>query len=118
MDAKEEKFFQELGARLKDARKAHAMTQVELSDRLGIPQQTLARYETGESRISLALLFEISRILRFSVDDMLAGRMGARSKRGPASKLELQLDAIARLPRSKQRFISEMLDAVLDSGGA
>jgi hypothetical protein len=42
--------------------------------------------------------------------------MGARSKRGPASKLELQLDAISRLPRSKQRFISDMLDAVLDSG--
>jgi hypothetical protein len=36
-----------------------------------------------------------------------------RTKRGPPSRLEQQLDAIARLPRAKQKFVSSMLDTVL-----
>lgn len=59
------------------------------------------------------MLLEMSRILRFSIDDMLSGRAGGRSKRGPASRLEQQLDAIARLPKAKQRFVADMLDTVL-----
>ncbi|MFN3465521.1 MAG: helix-turn-helix transcriptional regulator [Terricaulis sp.] len=113
MDAKDEAFFQELGARLAEARDAHGLSQAELAHRLGIAQQTLAHYETGRSRVSVAMLLEMSRILRFSIDDMLSGRAGGRSKRGPASRLEQQLDAIARLPKAKQRFVADMLDTVL-----
>lgn len=116
MDAAEEKFFKDLGARLARARKAGGLTQTELAEKLGIPQQTLARYETGESRISVALLLEMSHILRFSIDDMLSGRSEARSKRGPASRLEQQMQALARLPKSKQRFVADMIDAVLQQG--
>jgi hypothetical protein len=36
-----------------------------------------------------------------------------RTRRGPPSRLEQQLDAIARLPRAKQKFVSSMLDTVL-----
>jgi len=114
MDASEAKFFIALGARLKEARKAQGLTQIELAEKLNIPQQTLARYEVGESRVSVALLVEMSRILSFSLDDMLAARgPAARSKRGPASKLEIQIDALTKLPRAKQRFVADMLDAIL-----
>jgi transcriptional regulator with XRE-family HTH domain len=117
MDSKDEKFFKQLGARLAEARKAQRLTQTELAEALAIPQQTLARYEIGASRVSVALLLELSRILRFSLDDMLAGRpkdgFGGRSKRGPASRLEQQLDAIARLPKAKQRLVADMLDGIL-----
>jgi hypothetical protein len=37
----------------------------------------------------------------------------ARSRRGPAPKWEQQIEAIAKLPRARQRFVSEMLDTVL-----
>lgn len=118
MDAHEEKYFKTLGERLRAARKGHDMTQVELAERLDIPQQTLARYEIGESRIPIATLIAMAQVLRFSLDDMLMGRSPqGRSKRGPASKLELQIEAVSRLPKSKQRFISEMLEAVLDREG-
>lgn len=36
-----------------------------------------------------------------------------RSRRGPPSKIELQLDAVARLPKAEQKFVSRMLDSVL-----
>lgn len=113
MDSKDEAFFKELGARLAEARKGQRLSQAELAERVGVAQQTLAHYEVGRLRIPVSLLLEMSRILRFSIDDMLAGRSGGRSKRGPASKLEQQVEAVARLPKSKQRFVVDMIDAVL-----
>jgi hypothetical protein len=35
------------------------------------------------------------------------------AKRGPAPKLQQQIERIQRLPRSKERFVTEMLDTVL-----
>ncbi|MBL8536691.1 MAG: helix-turn-helix transcriptional regulator [Hyphomonadaceae bacterium] len=113
MDAKDEKFFKALGARLAAARNALDVTQVELAEQLGVAQQTLAHYEGGRLRIPVSVLLEASRVLRFSIDDMLSGRDAGRSKRGPASRLEQQLDAIARLPKAKQRLVADMLDGIL-----
>ncbi len=39
-------------------------------------------------------------------------------KRSPASRLEQQLDAIARLPKAEQRAVSTLLTAVLTQHGA
>ena len=36
-----------------------------------------------------------------------------RSRRGPASRLEQQLDAITRLPKAKQKVVSELIDSVI-----
>ena len=37
----------------------------------------------------------------------------AKSKCGPKSKLEQQIEQVALMPRAKQKFISEMLDALI-----
>jgi hypothetical protein len=39
------------------------------------------------------------------------------SKRGPAPKLQQQIERITELPKFKQRFVSEMLDTVLAQAG-
>ena len=36
-----------------------------------------------------------------------------RTRRGPVSRLEQQLERIARLPKARQRFVTDMLDTVL-----
>jgi transcriptional regulator with XRE-family HTH domain len=113
IDVKDESFFKQLGARLAAARKAQGLTQVQLSERLGIPQQTLARYETGETPVPVAVLLGMAQELRFSLDEVLLGRAFGPGKRGPTSKLERQIDAVRKLPPSKQRFVADMLDAVL-----
>ena len=35
------------------------------------------------------------------------------NKRGPKSKFELQIEQINQLPRTKQKFVSDMLDTVI-----
>ena len=113
MDSKDATFFKELGARLAETRKAQGMTQIELAQHLGIAQQTLARYEVGRSRLPISLLLTMARMLNFSLDDMLMGAPAGRAKRGPASRLERQIEALSRLPKARQKFVVDMLDAIL-----
>lgn len=39
--------------------------------------------------------------------------MGEEPKRGPAPRLQQQLEQIGQRPKAKQRFVMEMLDAVI-----
>jgi hypothetical protein len=41
------------------------------------------------------------------------GNAKAAGKRGPASTLQRQMEQISSLPKSKQKFITEMLDALI-----
>jgi|GEM_PF-3558914 len=113
MAAKDDKYFKELGARLAAARKRAGLTQLELAEKVGVAQQTLAHYETSYLRPPILVLIAMSDLLGFSLEEMLTGRAPGRAKRGPASKLEQRLEAIGRLPKSKQRAIGQMLDAMI-----
>ena len=45
----------------------------------------------------------------------LIGEEPQRSRRGPAPKLLQQIERIQRLPKSRQRFIMEMIDTALQA---
>jgi transcriptional regulator with XRE-family HTH domain len=115
MKTKDDAFFKRLGARIAQARKDQDMTQVQLAERLGIAQQTLAHYEVGRARIAADLLPVLAETLELSLDEMLIGEPATRpaGKRGPASRLQQQIDAIGQLPKAKQKFVVEMIDTVL-----
>ncbi|HEY2737282.1 MAG TPA: helix-turn-helix transcriptional regulator [Thermoanaerobaculia bacterium] len=51
--------IQLVGRKIRQLRKEHKLTQVELSTRLGIQQSDLSRMEQGEYRVSLDTLFRI-----------------------------------------------------------
>jgi len=118
MNTKDEQFFKLLGGRIAQARKAKAITQQQLADQLSIAQQTLAHYEVGRLRLPASLLPMLADVLEVSVDDLL-GLSAAKpaGKRGPASRLQQQIEAVAQLPRAKQQFVSQMLDTVLAQAG-
>jgi len=114
MNTKDELFFKELGARIAMARKEQQLTQQQLAELLGIAQQTMAHYEGGRLKVSAALLPPLSQILKLSLDELLGLPTVQRfSKRGPTSRLEQQIEAISQLPKTKQKFVSEMLDMVI-----
>jgi transcriptional regulator with XRE-family HTH domain len=115
MNTKDEAFSRDLGARIAQARKDRGLSQQQLADRLGVAQQTLAHYEVGRVRIAVSMLPVLTEILDLSLDEILFGQSPERTpgKRGPASRLQQQVDAISQLPRAKQKFVVEMLDTVL-----
>jgi transcriptional regulator with XRE-family HTH domain len=120
MAIKHEAFFKEMGARIAQARKERGLTQQALADALGVSQQTLAHYEVGRVGVGAPMLPRLAELLDLSFDEILTGQPTIRlpGKRGPASRLEQQLDAIARLPKAEQRAVSTVLAAVLAQHGA
>jgi len=105
-------FFRALGARIATLRKERGLTQVQLAETLGLTQQTLASFEKGRRRIPVSQLSPLAKALALSVEELL-GEDKTPRKRGPAPKLLQQMERISRLPRAKQRFVIQMLDAVL-----
>ncbi len=58
-----------VGRKIRQLRKAHRLTQTELSSRIGIQQSDLSRMEKGEYRVSLDNLFKILAEFRMSVGE-------------------------------------------------
>jgi transcriptional regulator with XRE-family HTH domain len=114
MAVTDKRFYVQLGQRVAQRRKAQGLTQVELAERLGIAQQTLAHYEAGKLRVAIAMLPTLADTLGMSFEDLI-GAPAARGagKRGPAPKIQQQLEQIGQLPRAKQRLVSQFIDTVL-----
>jgi transcriptional regulator with XRE-family HTH domain len=112
MTTKETQFYKTLGARLAQLRQENGLTQTTLAEHLGIAQQTLAHYESGRLRLPVALLPELSYQFALPVDDILGLTQG-KGKRGPAPRLQQQLERLSRLPKAKQQVLMEMIDGVI-----
>jgi transcriptional regulator with XRE-family HTH domain len=113
MTQDEKLFFKALGARIAELRKTHGLTQVQLADTLKLTQQMIASYEVGRRRVPVSLLPAIAHALAVSVEALLGQKEATPGKRGPAPKLQQQMERIQRLPKAKQRFVMEMIDTVL-----
>ena len=113
VNTKDEQFFKTLGARVAQARKEQNLTQQRLAEQLGIAQQTLAHYEVGRLRIPASMLPTLAQLLSLNVEALLGQTVKFSAKRGPASRLAQQVERIGQLPKTKQRFVMEMLDTVL-----
>jgi transcriptional regulator with XRE-family HTH domain len=114
MAATDRAFYEQLGQRIAERRKARGITQVELAKILGIAQQTLAHYEGGTVRIAIATLTIVAKALEATIEDLIgAPSAKATGKRGPAPKLQLQLEQVSRLPKAKQLAIAQVLDSML-----
>jgi transcriptional regulator with XRE-family HTH domain len=112
-------FFQAMGGRIATARKDADLTQVELADRLGIAQQQLASYEIGRRRVPLSLMPKLARALSVSIEELIGEEspQSAPTRRGPPSRIQMQLERIQALPRARQRFLSDMIETALQHGG-
>jgi len=105
-------FFKQLGKQMAEGRKEMGLTQTELANTLGISQQLIAAYEAGSRKIPASLLPTLAKLFAVSLEQLI-GIDNRPAKRGPASTLQRQIEQIGLMPRSKQKFITEMLDALI-----
>ncbi len=119
MSPDEHAFFQTVGSRIARCRKEASLTQVQLAEALGIPQPQLASYEIGRRRVPVSLLPSLARALAVPIEDLIGedGPQPAAPRRGPASRVQQQLERIQSLPRAQQRFVLQMIDTVLQQAG-
>lgn len=95
-------------------RKVQNFTRQQLAELIGVAQQTLAHYQTGRLRIAVAALPPLTEALEVSVEELLEDQpANDKRKRGPISKLQWQIEQVRQLPRTKQQFVMDMLDMVI-----
>ena len=96
-------------------RKALGLTQERLAERIGIIQPTLASYEVGRRTVPVSLIPSLARALDTTAEEILGISSPKGKRKGPLSKLDMQIEQIKFLPRSNQKFVSTFLDQVLAS---
>jgi transcriptional regulator with XRE-family HTH domain len=116
MTPEETAFFEDLGSRIAGLRKECGLTQTQLGEMIGVSQQQVVSFEKGRRKVPVSALPKLSEALGVPVEELI-GIESQPSKRGPTPKLQQQLEQLQRLPRSKQRFVTEMLDTVLQQAG-
>lgn len=112
MTRDDKRFFETLGRRVTELRKEQHLTQVQLADYIGFSQQQVASFEAGLRKIPASLLPILAELFAVTMEGLL-GMPEQKRRRGPAPKLQRQIEQISRLPKTKQRFVMEMLDTVL-----
>ena len=70
-------------------------------------------YEVGRRRIPASALPVVLQALSVTLDELFGQVQVTRSKRGPASKLENQLERIRTLPKPRQRMVIDVIEAML-----
>jgi transcriptional regulator with XRE-family HTH domain len=111
------KFFAELGARVAELRKGLGLTQQQLADALDTTQQQVASYEVARLRIPASMLPRLARVLGVTLEMLIGDEQRTAAKRGPAPKLQQQLERLSALPKPKQRAVMEVLEAMLAQAG-
>ncbi len=113
INSDERAFFIALGGRIARLRKDQDITQAQLAELIGVTQQTINSYETGRRRVPVSLLPAIAKRLGVAVEALLTDDNKAAAKRGPAPKLQQQMDRITQLPRARQQFVMQVIESVL-----
>jgi transcriptional regulator with XRE-family HTH domain len=110
----ERSFIVAFGQRLAALRKERGLTQVQLAELLDTSQQTVTAYENGTRRVPITTLPLLAHTLGTSIEDLIgAPAPRGQAKRGPAPKIQQQLERVSQLPRARQRMVSEVLDSLL-----
>jgi transcriptional regulator with XRE-family HTH domain len=114
MTLDEKTFFQQLGQRIAEQRRAQSLTQAQLAAQLDLTQQMIASYEVGRRRVPVSLLPPLARALGLSVEALIGeDSPAAARKRGPAPQLQQKIERLTRLPKAQQRLVMQILDGVL-----
>jgi len=111
----EREFFIQLGARVAELRKAKNITQIQMAELLGVSQQTINSYEVGRRRIPVSALPTLATALTISIEEVLGetATQNKNNKRGPAPKLQKQVEIISQMPKAKQKLATDLLDAII-----
>lgn len=103
------------GARLAAIRKSRGMTQGELGEAVGVSYRVIAYYETESTQPPGAMLADLARTLRVSIDEML-GVKPLREKTSPkTARLMKRLQRVEELPPTDQKAVLKYLDALIKS---
>ena len=103
----------EVGRRLVELRTKAGLSQAQLAKAAGLPQRTIANYETIANYIPSSALPALADALGVTIEDIIGLPIPKGGRRGPKSQLEKQFEELRRLPKSEQQLAAQLLDRLL-----
>lgn len=102
------------GERLLKLRLEAGISQRELADLIGEPQQNVAYWEQSEKPPRSDAVPKIAKALGVRVEDLFDTEGAVPRKSGPTGKLQLVFEEVSKLPRRQQEKIVEVVTAVVN----
>lgn len=103
----------EQGAKLLKLRLEAGISQMELADLIGEPQQNVAYWERSEKPPRSDVLPKIAKALGVKVEDILNIEVETPKKNGPTGRLQVVFEEVSRLSRGQQQKIIEVVSAIV-----
>ncbi len=106
-----------IGERLARFRKERGLTQVELSEKIGIERTVLADYERNRIRLYDEMVSRFSIALGVTSDEILALSDNKSRISPPSLKLVRRMKKIENLPEGKQKALLQIIDGYVKAEG-
>lgn len=105
-----------IGDRLRKARDSRGMTAQSLAKALGVSYQQLRKYETGQNRISVSMLFRLSQVLDVDIMQFFMGLGCGEPRRGSMAPASANFDLGSALSRvddiAVRKRLMELIEAL------
>lgn len=103
----------EVGKRLFEARQNAGLSQTQVSELIGVPQQTYAGWERKKCAIDPECLAKLAEIFDVSVDSLAGANIRPQRRGGPRGKALRLFEELGNLPRSKQNRILSVVEDLI-----
>ena len=102
------------GARIHALREQARLSQAEVADKLGISQQSYAKWERRNVALSVAQLEQLATLFGVTATAFFAAELTDASKpRGPVGRAKKIFETVSRLPRGQQSTVLDMVESVV-----
>ena len=99
-----------IGNRIKGCREKSNHTQQEIAEYLVLSRSSVANYESGKQRISIAELFSLAEYFNIGIEDLLPSIKEIGTKDTPENKIDKALDL-------EKEEMAELKDFINKRGG-
>ncbi len=94
-------------------RRAAGLTQVELAQLVGEPQQNIAFWEHSQKPPRSDVLPKLAKVLGVKIEHILEGKLPETRRAGPVGKVQRIFEEVSTLPRKQQERIVETVSALV-----
>lgn len=93
-----------IGRFIQERRKMQNLTQMQLSEMLGITDRAISKWETGRALPDSSIMLELCEILKISVNDLLSGEVVSMDNYNIESEKNL-IDLVKKKEETDRRFL-------------
>ena len=110
----ERRLVKDFGARLKQLREKHGLSQAEFARMVGIHKSHLVRYEQGQSSPTAEKIIALCRVLHVTADALLRGdRKGEEAIEFANLRLYERMRTLDQMSRNDQQTVLDVIDALI-----